>query len=357
VPAVKDIHFVAAACGTAVASICAVGVAQLEGCATGIWAALAVAAGAVPCFFLARVFARLCQVVPSGAGPLAYLSRAFGKRAGLFLAAPYFAFTLLLGGAEALVLGWLLERTIHLPAWLGASGFLAGTWALCRSGVKIGYRVQTAATILLLVGLAALSLFALHQHGWPSSPAPTPLGFLAACGQSLFLFMGFELVTTQIEVAASPLVIARALKSSVWILAAFYSLLALGMADLRDGGDLLPQLALGRQAGPIGVAVIVVLSLLASFTSLNGALLGLGRFVAALGRERLLPPALARIDGRTLVPRAALDALLILALAAAAVIGRILPLLLGGAAAVAALLYLACAFALLKPPFRKVAHG
>jgi APA family basic amino acid/polyamine antiporter len=356
VPAVKRLHFVAAACGTAVASICAVGLAQLEGFANGIWAALAVAVGAVPCLFFAGVFARLCQVVPSGAGPLAYLSRAFGKRAGLLLAAPYFVFTLLLGGAEALVLGWLLERTLHLPAWLGASGFLVGTWALCRAGVKIGYRLQTAATLLLLFGLGALSLMTLHQRGWPSSPAPTLLGFLAACGQSLFLFMGFELVTTQVEVADSPRVIGKALHSSVWILAFFYALLALALADLRDGGDFLPQLALGKQAGPFGVLVIVFLTLLASFTSFNGALLGLGRFVAALGRERILPHALARIDGRTLAPRAALDSLLFLALAAAAVIGRFLPLLLGGAAAVAALLYLACAIASRRHPF-KVAHG
>src|SRR5262249_5185295 len=158
VPAVRRLHLVAASCGTAVASICAVALAQLERLAAGGWAAGAVLVGALPCWLLAHVFTRLCRVVPSGAGPLAYLPRAFGRRPGLLLAAPYFAFTLLLGGAEALVLGWLLERTLGLPAVIGSSGFIVITWALCRSGLRVGYRLQTAATGLLLGGLVALSI-------------------------------------------------------------------------------------------------------------------------------------------------------------------------------------------------------
>jgi amino acid transporter len=354
VPAIRRLHLVAASCGTAVATICAVGLAQLERLAPGGWAAAAVLAGALPCWLLARVFARLCRTVPSGAGPLAYLSRAFGRRAGLLLAAPYFACTLLLGGAEALVIGWLLQRTLGLPTAAGAVLFLVGTWALCRAGLRVGYRLQTAATLLLLGGLGAVALATLFHHGWPEAPPPTPLGFAAAAVQSLFLFMGFELVTTQVEVA-SPEAVGEALHGSVLILALFYGLLALALGHLR-GCDILPQLALAQQAGPAGVAILVGLSLLASFTSFNGALLGLGRFVAALGRDGLLPRRLGRIDGRTLVPRAALDALLVITLAAAALIGHFLQPLLFGSALVAGALYAACAAASRRPPFREVLH-
>jgi amino acid transporter len=141
------------------------------------------------------------------------------------------------------------------------------------------------------------------------------------------------------------------------VLTAFYMLLGLALGDLRGADELLPQLALARQAGAPGVAAVVGLSLLASFTSFNGALLGLGRFVAALGREGLLPRKLGRIDGRTLVPRAALDTLLVAVLGSAAVIGRFLPPLLFTSALVAASLYAACALASRRPPFRQVTHA
>jgi hypothetical protein len=77
----------ATGCGTAIASVGAVGVLQIERLLGGVWSAAAVLAAGVCCFGLARACARLTAVLPSGAGLLAFLSRGLGRRAGLVLLA------------------------------------------------------------------------------------------------------------------------------------------------------------------------------------------------------------------------------------------------------------------------------
>ena len=125
--------------------------------------------------------------------------------------------------------------------------------------------------------------------------------------------MGFELVTSQVELVRAPGAIASALSRSVRLLAVFYVLVALGFSTLAapqagvvpgsDGDWLIPQLGLGAAAGsPLGAAAIGILCLLASFTSFNGALLTLSRLVAALAAQGVLPRRLAHMDARRMVP-------------------------------------------------------
>ena len=59
---------------------------------------------------------------------------------------------------------------------------------------------------------------------------PSFPGFIAAVGQALFLFMGFELLTSQAE-NAPPAAIAKSLTGTVAVLTAFYALLALFFAQ------------------------------------------------------------------------------------------------------------------------------
>ena len=355
---------IATGCGTAVACVCAAGLLAIERLAGGVWAVAAVLVAGLLCFALARALARLSDAVPSGAGLLAQLSRAFGRRAGVALALPYLVLTLFLSGAEATVVGVIIAHVAGVPAPVAALAFLLGTWALCRAGVRIGYGAQAIATWALVAGLAALSAASIASaaaHGTLGArllpAAPGPAAFAAAIGQSLFLFMGFELVTSHVEIAA-PAAVRRALSGSVLVLAAFYALLSLGFscAGPLGAGDasLVPQLAIAEQVGGTLAALVVApLCLLASFTSFNGALLGLSRFTAALAAQGTLPKRLARVDPRTLVARDALGVLLAVALAATALVsyGRALAPAILAAAAAAAGLYAAAAWARELPPF------
>jgi amino acid transporter len=216
---------VATSCGTAIAAVCAIGLFQIERLVSGVWSVAAVATAGACCLLLARALGRLTEIVPSGAGLLAYLSRSFGRSIGFALTIPYFLLTLFLSGAEASIVGVLGARVFAIPVWLGAGAFLIGTWILCMAGVRLSYRVQALTTWTLVGTLSLLSLSVIRDtaaHGrlvtllFP--PHPTVEHFIAAVGQALFLFMGFELITSQVEITTTPRIVARSLSTSVLVL-------------------------------------------------------------------------------------------------------------------------------------------
>jgi amino acid transporter len=353
---------VATGCGTAIACVCAVGLLEIERHLGGLWSVAAVLAAGALCLALARVLGRLSAVVPSGVGLLAYLSRGLGRRRALALMLPYVLLVLALVAVEARIVGAVLARLVPVPPLAGALAFLVGTWAVARAGVRPGLRAQAAATWALMAGFALLAVGAVvrasHDPGFGARlfpPTPSPAAFAGGVGQALFLFMGFELVTTQTELVRAPGAIAAALRRSVLVLAVFYTVAALGMTALAPpSATLAPQLLLvPAAAGTIGAAGIGLLCLLASFTSWNGALLTLSRLVYALAAQGFLPRSLARLDSRRLVPPNALHALLALAVLLTLVLHgqAVVALVLGGAAASAALVWAAAVAVRERAPF------
>jgi amino acid transporter len=221
--------------------------------------------------------------------------------------------------------------------------------------------------------------------------APSAMALLGGIGQALFLFMGFELVTNQVEVVRAPGVIASALSRSVRLLAVFYALAALGFSTLvpatreaglaGDDSWLTPQLGLGaagasrfgaaaidmgtlggspnppavgigEQSSPASHA-IGILCLLASFTSFNGALLTLSRLVYALASQGFLPRRLARMDARRMVPPNALAALLAAVAALTFLLSThaLINAVLAGSAAAAGLVWAAAIAVRERAPF------
>lgn len=321
----------ASGCGTAVAAVCASGLVVLTQQAAGLWAALSVLCGGSLAWAVARCLSRLAEHIPSRAGLLAYLGRPLGQQAALLLALPYFLLSLFLVGAEATLLGrllsYLIGHRLPVPPVVFALGFVFFTWLLCRRGAQISLRSQAVCTWALLAGLSLCAVLSLGNMAAAGSlgarlfqPPPSLTSFLGAVAQSLFLFMGFELVTSQTAPLPVP-VLRRALVGSVGLLTAFYALLAIAVSACHGSaiGSLagLPQLSLAQQAAGLpAVATITLLSALASYTSVNGALLALSRLCAALASLGSLPHSWAQVDGRCLLPRRALFVLLLCGTAA-----------------------------------------
>ncbi|MEY4578297.1 MAG: hypothetical protein RL701_3000 [Pseudomonadota bacterium] len=362
---------VAAGRGTAVASVCAIGLFQVERSLGGVWSAAAIVLAAVGCGALARVLGRLATLVPSEAGVLAYLSRGFGRRTGVLIAVPYLLLSLFLLGVEALIVGVLCARLAALPSWLGAVGFLLGMWSLSKLGVRVSHRLQALASWSLLCSLSIGAISALvraGQHGELALrllPAvPTASAFVAGVGRALFLFMGFELVTSHADSARTPRSVRRTLTIRVWALGIFYALVALGFACIPSAADPVqnalryaPQLALAEHAlGPSGEWLMIAVTILASFASWHGALRALSRFTTAVAAQGLLPRRFAELDARTQLPHAALDALLGIGLLAAALVAWFdaLEATILAAAAAAALVYATLFWVRERVPFAEL---
>jgi len=364
------ITLVATGCGTAIACVCALGLGEIERRLGGLWSVLAVLGAALLCAALARALARLTTVVPSGAGLMAFLSRGLGRRWGLLLMLPYVALVVALVAVEARIVGAVSARLLSVPPALGAVAFLVWTWAVARSGVRLGLRAQAVATGVLIVGFVLLAIAGVigaagrpdfFAHMLPARPSA--LALLGGIGQALFLFMGFELVTNQVELVRAPGVIGSALSRSVQLLTVFYAVVALGFSTIAhapqtgmaaDGDWLTPQLGLGAAAGsPLAAAAIGILCILASFTSFNGALLTLSRLVYALASQGLLPRRLARMDSKRMVPPDALAALLAASLALTFLLSSraLINAVLAGSAAAAGLVWAAAVAVRERPPF------
>lgn len=353
--------------GTAMASVCVVALFAIERLVGGIWSALAVATAGAICLFLAYVFARLSSVIPSGAGLLTFVSRAFSRTYGAAIVIPYLLLMMFLVGFEALIVGQLIERLSNIPMIVGGLLFVLITWVICRAGLHVGYRVQSWTTSLLLLCLVAVSvvlLIASARRGdlalrlLPS--APSPAAFLSAVGQAIFLFVGFELITSHVEVAR-PGAVSKALPLSVLVLFAFYALVSLGFSaaalDLAGSGGALyvPQIAIAEQVGGLpAIAAVAVICILASFTSFNGALLAMSRLLYALAAQGILPRRLATLD-RRFVAGPALTALLICSIASTLAVyflGLQQASILA-AAVTAAFVYCASSLAREREPFRE----
>jgi amino acid transporter len=357
---------VAAGSGTAMASVCIVGLLQVQHLAGGLWAALAVLLAGLLCWWLAHIFVRLMMVVPSGAGLFAYAARGLGRRAALILVLPYIGMSMLLVGFEALVVGALAEQLISVPIPLAALVFLLLSWAICRAGIRIGYRAQLVATWALCGGLLALSLLSLGQLAWRGGLAdqlltapPALLPFVAAIGQSLFFFMGFELLTSHAELAPKERV-ARSLLASVGVLIVFYVGVSLGLATLPPdapgmGDFAVPQLLIARQIGHGAVsAAIAVICILASFASFNGGLLGMSRLIFVLATQGILPRRFAVLGPGKLTAGPALTLLLAMAIAAMLLVRglRLYDASILAAAVSAALVYATATWTREVGPFR-----
>jgi amino acid transporter len=364
------ITLVATGCGTAIACVCALGLGEIERRLGGLWSVLAVLGAALLCAALARALARLTTVVPSGAGLMAFLSRGLGRRWGLLLMLPYVALVIALVAVEARIVGAVSARLLSVPPALGAVAFLVWTWAVARSGVRFSLRAQAVATAVLVIGFVLLAIAGvIGAAGRPDffahllPPRPSALALLGGIGQALFLFMGFELVTNQVELVRAPGVIGSALSRSVQLLTVFYAVVALGFSTIAhapqaglaaDGDWLTPQLGLGAAAlSPLAAAAIGILCIVASFTSFNGALLTLSRLVYALASQGLLPRRLARMDSKRMVPPDALAALLAASLALTFLLSSraLINAVLAGSAAAAGLVWAAAVAVRERPPF------
>lgn len=353
--------------GTAMASVCVVGLFLIERSVGGVWAVLAIALAAAVCFFLAYVFSHLSSVLPSGAGLLTFISRAFNKPTGAAIVIPYLLLMMFLVGFESLIVGGMLERLTGTPTLSGAILFIVTTWAICRVGMRVGYRAQNWTTIALFVSLVGVSLILvagsarrgdLLIHLFPGIPSFG--AFFNAVGQALFLFLGFELITSHVEVAR-PGAVRKALPISVLVLLVFYATVSLGFsaAALRFSGSpgelYVPQIAVAELAGGVpAIAAVTLICILASFTSLNGALLALSRLLYALAALGLLPRQLATLD-RKMVAGPALTTLVF-----GAIGSTITVYTLGlqqasilAAAVTAAFVYCASTLARERPPFRQ----
>lgn len=272
------------------------------------------------------VLAELATRHPRAGGWYVYVEQGWGRLAAFVYG---WAFILVVDPASSSALVVLLgEFLAGLFGWTPFTGKVVAIgvtlclFGLSLAGVRLGSRVQSGITYLKLAALAALgglALLAAPAGGGAAGAAGAGmaaaapvvksgglLALLAAFGLALqgvlWTFDGYANTTTMTEEAHDPgRTLPRALFLGTLAVAIVYLLVnaaylhVLGRAGLAAAKVPAADLA-AALLGPRGQVVFLLVAIVASLGSLNGAVLSAPRVAFALARSGLAPGPLARVS-------------------------------------------------------------
>ncbi|MGD2116589.1 MAG: amino acid permease [Acidobacteriota bacterium] len=308
---------------------------------------LAFAANGVVTFLTALAYAELGSAIPEAGGGYLWVKQGLpGPNAFLAGWMSWFAHAVA-GSLYALgfgsYLGLVLEELGWLPASLSADQLekpLAVAVAVLFVAINfkgvsetgLAGNVVTMAKVAIIGVFVVTGLWAMFSGsggsgtagGWNNfTPfAPEGLtGVLTAMGLTYIAFEGYEIIVQAGEEVKDPKRnIPRAVFWSLAIVIPIYILVAIAAVGAVDTGDGTPtwqwlgahqELGLAeaaRQFMPLGTTLLLVGGLLSTMSALNATTFSSTRVSFAMGRDRNLPDAFARVHDRTRTPYLALAA-------------------------------------------------
>ncbi|MEI6389072.1 MAG: APC family permease [Spirochaetota bacterium] len=292
------------------------------------WISILVAGGLV--LLASFCFAELSSQYPTAAGIKLFIQRAFNERIAIVIGTFYVILGIAMVGAESYLLSSVLSGSMRLfgPTidrlfWMTL--FIVLVALLNIRGVQVTGFVQDLMTYVMIGFLVLVSVWSLSKTGVDlgGAMARHPLSFgsvMQAAAVGVFLFVGFEWVTPLAEETTDHRLIGKGMVWAIGILTLAYSLFVVAMwtgltPAQRASGTPIPHILFGQNLlGPAGVALFVLMSVLASATSFNSGLLNTSRFAYAMARDNVLPGPFAKLHPGYATPWFAILALMAVAL-------------------------------------------
>lgn len=290
--------------GLAFAAINFLGLAQLLTYVSGPMSWLAVAAGGLVILAVRSVFAELNGMHPTAAGIRLWLARAMPDKAALTITLTYMVAIVLVIAADAYIIGEALAHALG-NGRLIAVGYVAAllalaTWLNLR-GIKLAGAAERIVTTVVVLATVAIGVAAIvhpgHHAALGAGSSSSPIQALIL---GIFVYTGFEWVTTNAEEVTEPRIVPRAMLVAVLVLAGSQAVFAVAMGGTLDGASLgaaYPQLLVAQQAlGRAGMLVMLAVTALTAVNTFNGGFVTLSRFMYAVAREGKLPRPLTRLN-------------------------------------------------------------
>jgi len=270
-------------------------------------------------------YVAMARYITNAGAPYAYISRGLGRPAGVGAAlVAAIAYNLLQVGLYGMfgptLAGYLADKVgLDLSWWV----YSLGAWLLVAIlgvlRVDLNSRVLG---VLLCAEVAVLLVLAVAGLGDPAAGVPltslSPGGLFGHPGIGALLviallgYVGFEAAAVFSEEARAPRrTVPVAVYTSLALIGAIYALASWAMS-VHYGDDKVAAVA--AQQGPgmlfaMSSSTVAEIATVLFMTSLFAAMISfhnaVARYMFALGRERVLPGALARTEPRTGAPRVA----------------------------------------------------
>ncbi|GAA4625242.1 APC family permease [Actinoallomurus vinaceus] len=280
--------------------------------------------------FTALSYAQMSRRVPNAGSVFAYASAGLGRPAGLLAGWMAMLDYLLIPAVAYLFCGIALHSQVpSIPAWVFTAAAFVGTTALNLAGVRIAARVGfvvLVVEILLLAVFIVAAIVVLATHG-PARPWTSPLtgvggttasAVMGAVSVAVLSFLGFDGIASFAEENTGD---ERQIGRAVLFCLGLAGLLFVTQTYLA--GLLMPVspqhlvsvpaeqgtafYTMSNSAfGPwLHLAFVVVKGIGPAFSAMS-AVAAASRLMYGMARDHGLPGALATVDARHRVPRAAL---------------------------------------------------
>jgi len=295
--------------GLAFAALEYLAMAGLIGYAAGNLAWLSVAVAGLLALVAWGFYGELNGLYPTAAAVRRYMARSMDDRIALTITFTYLSAIVLVIAADAFIVGSAIAHVLGQPSWLVAVyiGVLLGlATAANLRGLVVAGAVQDVATFTIVVTTAVIGVVAIAHHTTAAAHLATQhrhhgLGaFVQAVALGVFLYGGFEWVTTSAEEVRAPGLVPKGMFVSVVVLFVTCALATEGMIHLLSISELnsaYPQLFLGRHAaGQFGYGLMCAVTALTALNTFNGGFITASRFMYATAREGSLPSSLARLN-------------------------------------------------------------
>jgi amino acid transporter/nucleotide-binding universal stress UspA family protein len=304
------------------------GIFVLPGDAVQTAGSLAVAAflvGGVIALLTALSASELGTAMPRSGGAYYYVNHAlgplFGSVAGwanwlgLAFASAFYMVGLgeylqdILGLGESIVLGPVAVDSVSMLAMLGGLFFISVNYV----GAKETGRLQNIIVTILVGILAVFVAFGAFQADPANLPPSEGYGPMMITTGFIFVsYLGFVQITSVAEEIKNPgKNLPRAVIGSVVLVSGIYALVLATMSAAVEQGFIAAEQAAGnivvvsaaqQLIGPAGAVAMLFGGLLATASSANASILASSRINFAMGRDRLITPALNEVHPRFATP-------------------------------------------------------
>lgn len=350
-------------------------------------AVLAFLIGTVIVLAIAKVIADFARELPSAGSFYTYLTHSFGPKTGFVAGVLLFGAYILLLPFQLSFFGYYLNGllqssfSVNIPWQLIATVLIALTTALTAAGARFSLRVGLVGLAYEVVVFLVFAVIVIAKGGAngntiePFNPAQSTGGFssglLIACVFTIFAFVGFESATTLGEEVDRPQkTIPRAVMASALLLGIFFVVVTYaevigfgvtpaGIQQLASDPSAFDTLA--RRYGNGFLASLMDIAVVTSFIALNIVTVNaVTRMLFAMGRDRMLPRGMSRLNRRG-APGVAAVTVAVIGLAASLLFGSIFkPEVFAGWSAFLATLFFIGAYIMLCVGvirFHRLRHG
>jgi APA family basic amino acid/polyamine antiporter len=257
-----------------------------------LWLSFAIAA------FIALLtgltYAEFVSRYPDAGGSFEYVKQGFNQRTALILSVIMLLTGIIAPAAIAISFSDYLSRLLDLPNWVSTIAIILLMAGVNIVGIQQSSWFNTIATVITLLGLGAVVVFAVPEWGsTPLTEMPEQgwTGLLSGAALIFFSYVGFEdLVKTAEETKNAETVMPKGIIISGLIVLAIYLLIAISAVSvlnwekLADSNGPLAQV-MESVAGKAWVTGLIVVALFATSKTILSNILGTSRLLYDVARD------------------------------------------------------------------------